>query len=442
MEAVFRSDTPEIYEIVLAGDSQVELIVSASAGQEKFYCLALGEPERLHRGMRVYLTGKKLSVPVGEQLLGRVVNYAGKSIDGLNEFEEGSSWEVMRRDRARGRVKQPAEILETGIKVVDLFTPLVKGGKVGMFGGAGVGKTTLLTEMLHNVVEKTKGETVSVFAGVGERSREGLELYMALKERGVMDKTSLLFGQMGENPVVRFLSAYGAVTLGEYFRDEMKRDVLFFIDNVFRFAQAGNELSTLTDILPSEDGYQATLESEMADFHERLVSTESGEMTTIEAIYVPADDLLDHAVQAVFPYLDSSVVMSRDEYQQGFLPAVDILNSSSIWLDPAYVGNDHFAVAVEAKSILESSKELQRIVRLMGESELSPEDRIVYERGKKIKNYMTQNFFVMAGQRGSSGDYVAIETTVADVGKILAGAYDDVDAEKFRFVGSLDDIKI
>jgi F-type H+/Na+-transporting ATPase subunit beta len=331
------------------------------------------------------------------------------------------------------------QVLETGIKVVDFFAPMVEGGKTGLFGGAGVGKTMLLTELLHNVVGKSEGKTVSVFAGVGERSREGLELYESLKLSGVFGATSLIFGQMGENPVVRFLSALSAVTLAEYFRDEEQKNVLFFIDNVFRLAQAGNELSVLTDVLPSEDGYQPTLEAEMANFHERLISTQSGMVTTIEAIYVPADDLLDHAVQAVFPYLDSSLVLSRDVYQQGLLPAVDILASTSSWLTPGIVGEDHYQAALGAKSILEKMQSLERIVSLMGMAELSPEGQLIYTRGKKIRNYMTQNFYVASVQKGAEGVYVPRETTVNDVKRIMAGEFDRVEEEAFMYIGTADE---
>ncbi len=298
----------------------------------------------------------------------------------------------------------------------------------------------LLTEVLHNIVGKPGRETVSVFAGVGERTREGLELYQALEESGVLPKSTLIFGQMGENPAIRFLSAFSAVTLTEYFRDVAKHDVLFFIDNVFRLAQAGNELSTLTATLPSQDGYQATLESEMADFHERLVSSKESSVSCIEAIYVPADDLLDHAVQAIFPFLDSIVVLSRKIYQEGLLPAVDILASSSAALNPKIVGEKHFSIALRAKSVIEQSQNLERIVSLMGESELSREDQLTFRRGRKIRNFMTQRFFVAETQRGEKGSYVPIETTVKDIEQILEGNVDHIDEKRFLFIGSLEEV--
>jgi F-type H+/Na+-transporting ATPase subunit beta len=331
----------------------------------------------------------------------------------------------------------PQEVFETGIKVIDLFSPMVKGGKMGLFGGAGVGKTMLLTELLHNVVSESEGKVVSVFAGVGERSREGLELFHALRDSQVLPSASLIFGQMGENPVMRFLAAFGGVTLAEYYRDVMYRDVLFFIDNIFRFAQAGNELSTLTSTLPSEDGYQPTLESEMADFHERLVPTKAAGVSTVEAIYVPADDLMDHAVQAIFPYLDSIVVLSRDVYQQGLLPAVDILKSSSSWLNPRIVGDRHYQIALEAKSMIERAQQLERRVQLMGESELSTDDQQDLKRGRRLRNYMTQNFFVAAAQKGSQGARVPLKTTLDDVEGILQGKTDGIDESALLMIGSL-----
>lgn len=312
---------------------------------------------------------------------------------------------------------------------------------MGLFGGAGVGKTLLLTEILHNIV-RAKDSTVSIFAGVGERSREGLELYQALKDSGTLKDSSLIFGPMGENPAARFLTAFSAVTLTEYYRDALKREVIFFIDNLFRFAQAGNELSTLTDNLPSEDGYQATLESELAAFHERLVSTASAGVTTVEAIYVPADDLLDHAVQSIFPYLDSIVVLSRNIYQQGILPAVDVISSGSSALDPEVVGKLHHDTAVAARALIKKAENLERIVSLVGEGELSVEDQVVYRRARRLKNFMTQRFFVAEAQKGEKGHFVPIETTVNDTAQILAGKLDGVPEEKLLFVGSIKEIKI
>lgn len=312
---------------------------------------------------------------------------------------------------------------------------------MGLFGGAGVGKTILLTEILNNVVKKEENKSVSVFAGIGERAREGYELHESLKQTGVIDSTTLIFGPMGENPAVRFLSAFSAATLAEYFRDKEKQNVLFFVDNIFRYAQAGNELSTLTSNLPSEGGYQATLESEMAEFHERLVSTKTASITSVEAVYVPADDLLDHGVQAVFPYLDSVVVLSRDLYQQGLLPAVDIISSSSASLSAGVVGDFHYEVATQAKTILKQAESLERIVSLVGQAELSPEDQLIYNRAKKIRNFMTQRFFVAEAQRGKEGSYVSVEETAKGVNGILVGKYDQIPEDKFMFIGSIEEVE-
>jgi F-type H+/Na+-transporting ATPase subunit beta len=276
---------------------------------------------------------------------------------------------------------------------------------------------------------------------VGERSREGLELWQALERSGVFNAATLVFGQMGENPAIRFLSAMGALTLTEYFRDEMGKDVLFFIDNVFRLAQAGNELSTLMSVLPSEDGYQPTLESEMANFQERLVSTKTGMVSAVEAVYVPADDMVDLAVQAIYPFLDSTVVLSRDVYQQGLMPAIDILASSSSFLTPSVVGDLHYRVTLEAKHLLEQSVKLERIVSLMGEAELSKADRMVLKRSRKIRNFMTQNFYVTEGQRGTAGNYVPLEVAVRDVEAIIAGHYDDIPEQEFMYIGSAEELR-
>jgi F-type H+-transporting ATPase subunit beta len=295
---------------------------------------------------------------------------------------------------------------------------------------------------MHNVVILGKRKGLSVFAGVGERTREGQELHEVLKASRVLNNVSLVFGQMGENPAIRFFTGFGAITIAEYFRDQAKEDVLFFIDNVFRFAQAGNELSMLTNTIPSEDGYQATLEGEMAAFHERLVSTKSASISTVEAIYVPNDDFLEAGVQSIFPYLDSTVILSRKVYQQGLMPAIDILSSgySSI-LNPESVGELHYEVALGAQNLLQKAVELDRIVSLVGLAELSPQDQVLYKRAKKLQNFMTQSFFVVENQSGRKGKYVPRETTVRDVKDILDGRYDEVDEEKFLFIGSAKEIK-
>jgi len=441
VEVKFGSIQPDVYDVLMVeGLPNSKLEVYASSAPDSYYCFALTPTGSFSRGSRVINTGQQVLFPVGQALLGRVVGVFGNPYDGGPAIKSEEFWPIHRKLIEKELAVSPNKVLVTGIKVIDLFSPIIQGGKMGLFGGAGVGKTLLLTEILHNVVGGAKGKSVSVFAGVGERSREGLELYHALSKSGTLSDSTLIYGTMGENPANRFLSAFASVTLAEYYRDVLKRDVLFFIDNVFRFAQAGNELSTLMNIIPSEDGYQATLESEMARFHERLASTKDGVISAIEAVYVPADDLLDHAVQSTFPYLDSIAVLSRSVYQEGLLPAVDIIASTSTALEPEIVGEDHYKIALDAKTLLKRAESLARIVSLVGETEISREDQIVYQRAKKLRNYMTQRFFVAAEQRGSKGVYVPLKTTVKDAKDILAGNYDKVSDDQFLYIGSCKDL--
>jgi len=442
VEVIFKKRQPNIRELLYLEESpDARLQVYSSSGNQTFYCLALSSVERMYRGAKVIKTEQTISFPVGNSLLGRAVNVFGEPYDDLDQIKAKAFLPIFRSVNLDEEFVDSHEILETGIKVIDLFTPLLKGGKMGLFGGAGVGKTMLLTEILHNVVAQNKGKSVSVFGGVGERSREGLELYQALMNSGTLASSSLIFGTMGENPAIRFLSAFASVTLAEYFRDELKKDVLFFIDNAFRFAQAGNELATLMNILPSEDGYQATLESELAEFHERLISNKNGVISTIEAIYVPADDLLDHAVQSIFPYLESIVVLSRDIYQEGLVPAVDILASSSATLDPSIVGDFHYEVALNAKTFLKEAQSLERIVSLVGESELSKEDLIKYRRARRLRNFMSQRFFVAEAQRGEKGSYIPLQKTLQDVNGIIVGKYDKIPEDEFLYIGTIDEVQ-
>lgn len=436
-EVRFLDVKPAIFTVLeLKEDQKVKMMVYVSSRKDSFYCLILSVNTALKRGSVIVDTGEVLSFPVGVELLGRALDMFGLPQDGGLALKSQDKEPLFKTKRIVPVIHSKFELLETGIKVVDMFCPFIKGGKMGLFGGAGVGKTLLLTEVLNNIIGRDK-ETVSVFAGVGERTREGLELYEALRDTKVLSSSTLIFGNMGENPAVRFLSAFSGVTLAEYFRDVAKKNVLFFIDNVFRLAQAGNELSVLMKMIPSEDGYQATLESEMAQFHERLISNEKNIISTIEAIYVPSDDLFDHAVQAIFPFLDSVVVLSRNVYQEGIMPAVDILKSTSTALDPDIVGDMHYEVALNAKNILKRASELERIVSLVGEHELSKEDQIAFRRARRIKNYMTQNFFVAESQRGEKGKYVPVGTTIEDVNAIIVGKFDEVPEERFLYIGSL-----
>jgi F-type H+/Na+-transporting ATPase subunit beta len=442
VEVEFIKDKPRIFDVLVMDEfPDLRLQVYRSAGKDSFYCIALGPLYKLYRGAVVTNTGEQLSVPVGEGVLGRIMDMFGAPKDGQGPIEQETRRPVHKTSLDYEKTITTYRILETGIKVVDLYAPLILGGKTGLFGGSGVGKTVLLTEILHNVINKNKEKNVSVFCGVGERTREGHELYLELKNTNVLPYVSLLFGGMGESPSIRFLTGHAAAAVAEYFRDEMGKNVLFFIDNIFRFAQAGNELSLLMNTIPSEGGYQATLASEMASIHERLVSTSTASLTTIEAIYMPADDILDQGVQAIYDYLNSSIVLSRAVYQEGRFPAIDMLASGSSALNPEIVSPLHYYVSVQSQSLLKKSESLERIVALVGEGELSDEDRTTYLRVKKLKNYMTQGFFVAEGQTGREGVYVPLEKTIQDVKDIIDGKYDDVSEDKFLYIGSASDIK-
>lgn len=425
--------------IVMKGNDNVKLQVYKALSHNTFACICLTDPTVLSRNVEVIQTGQLLEIPVGAGVLGRVINIFGEPLDGQGEIE-GERKPIYSYNTNYETLLSGKELLVTGIKAIDLFTPMSKGGKVGLFGGAGVGKTVLLNEIMHNVINFDKEKTVSVFAGIGERIREGHELYLNLQRTDIMNNVALVYGSMADNPTVRFLSGYSAITVAEYFRDEMSKNVLFFVDNVFRMAQAGNELSLFMNAIPSQDGYQPTLTSEISIFHERLVSSETGNITTIEAIYVPADDILDYAVQSVFSFLDSSLVLSRDVYSQGLFPAVDILASNSSILSPSIVGDAHYETALQASAVLKKADALERIVSLVGESELSQEDRTLYKRARKIRNFMTQNFFTAENQTGQKGVFVDRNVTVADVQRILAGEFDEVTEDKFLYIADLNSI--
>lgn len=437
VEVSFGGDHPSLTDVlVLEADPTVRMQVYGSKDENTYYCFLLTRVKHLYLNSRVISTNRPIHIRVGEGVLGRVMNVFGEAIDGKGDINSFNERPIYQKALDYSKVSTKQEILETGIKALDFFSPLVKAGKLGFFGGAGVGKTVLLTEIIHNVVMLSKHESISVFAGIGERVREGHELVEALDEGGVLKNVSLVFGPMSENPAIRFLTGYGAVSVAEYFRDERQKNVLFFIDNIFRFAQAGNELSLLMNTIPSEDGYQATLTSEMAHFHERLSSTKENYISTIEAIYVPNDDILDQAVQAVLPYLDSSVVISRARYQEGFMPAIDMLSSTSSALNVGVAGERHYNALVAAQNLLKKAVSLERMVSLVGESELSSGDKIDFRRSRLLRNYMTQNFFVMEKQTGKKGVYVPLETVIGDVSDILSGVYDALSEEKLLYVGS------
>ncbi|MBI2596711.1 F0F1 ATP synthase subunit beta [Candidatus Daviesbacteria bacterium] len=437
VEVEFKNCAPNIHDILyLKDDPATFLEVFSSPSPGLFFCLNL-KNTNLCRGLKVAASAKPLTIPVGDKVLGRCMDVFGQGQDGKGEIKgrhvpiQGHSGVDLEE------VEVPSQIIQTGIKAIDLFAPILKGGKVGLFGGAGVGKTVLLTELINNIVVKGgKKDAVSVFCAVGERSREAQELYENLTEAHVMPRTALVMGQMGENPAVRFRTASAGITLAEHFRDQGS-DVLFFMDNVYRFAQAGYELSNLMKAIPSEDGYQPTLTHEMGLFHERLISTTEASITAIEAVFVQSDDLTDFGVRSVFPYLDTTVVLSRPIYQQGLLPAMDLLSSTSAGLSVGMVGADHHRVSLEAKSVLEKAAGLERIVSLIGEEELSVENQKIFKRAQLVKSYLTQSFTTTEDQSGAKGVFVKVSDVVADTGAILAGKYDDVDPEKFLYTSSL-----
>ncbi len=442
LEVEFLEEKPRIYDVLIdKEDPTIKMEVYTSASANSFFCLALTHVTSLHLGSVVVNTGQPIKVPVGKEVLGRVIDTLGEPQDGQGEINAQEYRPIIAKGVSFENVHIPRDVLETGLKLVDFFTPIVKGGKVGLFGGAGVGKTVIISEIIHNLVILDPDKNVSVFTGVGERTREGEELYETLIESKVMQGVSLIYGSMGENPALRFRTAFTGVTLAEYFRDSMGKDVLFFIDNIFRFAQSGYELSTLMNAIPSEGGYQSTLTSEMASFHERLVSTHTNAITTFEAIYVPADDITDSGVQSIFPYLDSGLILSRAVYQEGRFPAIDILASSSSALNPDTVGDAHYQTALEAQALLKRALSLERIVSLIGESELSADDQVVYKRSKFLKNYMTQNFTVVETQTEKKGVFVSVKDTVADVRAILDGAIDKLKPEDVLFIGTLKDVE-
>jgi F-type H+/Na+-transporting ATPase subunit beta len=441
IEVSFTGEKPSVHDVlILENNPLVKMEVYTSSGPDSYYCLLLTEGSTIARGNGLINTLKPVTIPVGPEILGRVLDLFGNPRDKGAQIQTKDAWPIYRSAPLYTDITIPKEILITGIKGIDLFCPILKGGKIGLFGGAGVGKTILLTEIIHNVVQMspTTGgiqKTLSVFAGIGERTREGQELVETLEAGGILPYASLVFGHMGENPALRFLSGTTAITIAEYFRDVMKKDVLFFADNVFRLAQAGNELSLLMNAIPSEDSYQATLSSEMASFHERLASTMTNAITSIEAIYIPNDDILDQGVQSILPYLDSTIILSRNIYQEGRLPAIDFIASSSSALSPDFVSVEHYKTALHAQSVMKKALSLERIVSLIGENELNADDQMLYKRAKMLRAYFTQSFYTVEKQTGRPGKFVPLKTTIQDTTDILNGAYDRLTEDKFMFIG-------
>jgi F-type H+-transporting ATPase subunit beta len=413
--------------------------VQQHLGDDRVRAVAMDSTDGLSRGTEVRNTGGPITVPVGDVTLGRIFNLLGETIDEGDEIDEDAErWPIHRPAPTVEDLTPTREIFETGIKVIDLLAPYARGGKVGLFGGAGVGKTVLIQELIHNIASEHGG--LSAFCGVGERSREGNDLWLEMKESGVLDKTVLVFGQMNEPPGARMRVALSGLTMAEYFREEGGQDVLLFIDNIFRFVQAGSEVSALLGRMPSQVGYQPTLETEMGQLQERITSTRQGSVTSVQAIYVPADDLTDPAPASVFAHLNATTTLSRAISEKGIYPAVDPLDSTSTILKPDIVGEEHYKVANEVKEVLQRYKELQDIIAILGIDELSDEDKIAVQRARKIERFLSQPFFVAEAFTGTAGQYVPIEETVRSFKEILEGQHDEVPERAFLLKGTIEDV--
>ena len=425
-------------EIKLSNGETLVTEVMQHIGDDVARSVAMGPTEGLARGIEAIDTGAPIQVPVGEKTLGRMFNILGNPIDDMPfERESGMVMPIHRLPPSFQEQTTSSEILETGIKVIDLLCPYVKGGKIGLFGGAGVGKTVLIQELIHNIASNKGG--ISVFAGVGERTREGNDLYHEMKESGVLSKTALVFGQMNEPPGARMRVALSGLTMAEYFRDKEHQDVLLFIDNIFRFTQAGSEVSALLGRMPSAVGYQPTLATEMGQLQERITSTKNGSVTSVQAIYVPADDLTDPAPATTFSHLDAKTVLDRKTSALGIYPAVDPLESSSTILDPQIIGKEHYEVARQVQQILQRFKELQDIIAILGMDELSEEDKVIVARARRIRNFLSQPFFVAEVFNNIKGVFVPVSETVRSFKEILEGKYDDLPEQAFLYVGTIED---
>ncbi|MCG0782092.1 F0F1 ATP synthase subunit beta [Lactiplantibacillus plantarum] len=420
-------------------DDTLTVEVSLELGDGVVRTVAMDGTDGLRRGMTVEDTGSSITVPVGKETLGRVFNVLGETIDGGPEFGPDAERNPIHRDAPKyDELTTSTEVLETGIKVIDLLAPYVRGGKIGLFGGAGVGKTVLIQELIHNIAQEHNG--ISVFTGVGERTREGNDLYFEMKASGVLRNTAMVYGQMNEPPGARMRVALTGLTIAEYFRDVQGQDVLLFIDNIFRFTQAGSEVSALLGRIPSAVGYQPTLATEMGQLQERITSTKKGSVTSIQAVYVPADDYTDPAPATTFAHLDATTNLERSLTEQGIYPAVDPLASSSIALDPSIVGEEHYQVATEVQRVLQRYRELQDIISILGMDELSDEEKTTVARARRIQFFLSQNFFVAENFTGQPGSYVPINDTIKGFKEILEGKYDDLPEDAFRQVGKIDDV--
>jgi F-type H+-transporting ATPase subunit beta len=441
IDAIFPEMLPTIYnalEITLPDGGRLVAEVQQHLGDGRVRAIAMDATDGLARGLDVIDTGGPITVPVGERTLGRIFNVLGEPVDKGDPVEEGERWPIHREPPTFESLSPTTEIFETGIKVVDLLAPYVKGGKVGLFGGAGVGKTVLILELINNIAQVHGG--LSVFAGVGERSREGNDLWLEMTESKVIEKTALVYGQMNEPPGARLRVGLSGLTMAEYFRDQQNQDVLLFIDNIFRFVQAGSEVSALLGRMPSAVGYQPTLATEMGQLQERITSTSKGSITSVQAIYVPADDLTDPAPAASFAHLDATTVLSRSISEKGIYPAVDPLDSTSRILQPGSVGEDHYRTATRVQEVLQRYKELQDIIAILGMDELSDDDKLVVQRARKIERFLSQPFHVAEAFTGSPGKYVKLEDTIRSFQEVLDGKHDDLPEQAFYLVGPIEDV--
>ncbi|MFP6159943.1 F0F1 ATP synthase subunit beta [Helicobacter pylori] len=444
VDVEFESYLPAIFEAldinfeVNGTQKSLVLEVAAHLGGNRVRAIAMDMTEGLVRNQVVKARGKMIEVPVGEEVLGRIFNVVGESIDNLEPLKPSLTWPIHRKAPSFEQQSTKTEMFETGIKVIDLLAPYSKGGKVGLFGGAGVGKTVIIMELIHNVAYKHNG--YSVFAGVGERTREGNDLYFEMKEGGVLDKVALCYGQMNEPPGARNRIAFTGLTMAEYFRDEKGLDVLIFIDNIFRYAQSGAEMSALLGRIPSAVGYQPTLAGEMGKLQERIASTKNGSITSVQAVYVPADDLTDPAPASVFAHLDATTVLNRKIAEKGIYPAVDPLDSTSRILSPQMIGEKHYEIATGIQQVLQKYKDLQDIIAILGLDELSEEDKKTVERARKIEKFLSQPFFVAEVFTGSPGKYVTLQETLEGFGGILEGKYDHIPENAFYMVGSIQEV--
>ena len=434
-----EGDLPKLHNaIVIKGEKPLTVEVAQHMGDDVVRCIAMGSTDGLVRNADALDTGDAIKVPVGDEILGRMFNVLGETIDGLGDLDPNiKKMPIHRAAPTFAEQQTSAEILETGIKVIDLLCPYVRGGKIGLFGGAGVGKTVLMQELIHNIAKEHGGK--SVVAGVGERTREGNDMYHEMKESGVLKNTVLVYGQMNESPGARMRVALSALTMAEYFRDVEKQDLLLFIDNIFRFTQAGSEVSALLGRMPSAVGYQPTLATEMGQLQERITSTSNGSITSVQAIYVPADDLTDPAPATAFTHLDAKTVLDRGIAALGIYPAVDPLESSSRILDPLVVGEEHYEVARGVQELLQRYKELQDIIAILGMDELSEEDKVTFNRARRVRNFLSQPFSVAEQFSGLEGKYVPVSETIRSFKEILAGKYDDLPEQAFMMVGTVEE---